>query len=101
MDISKASNFERFVFDLLGRDAARVGDLFGTQLARQGFFDLGADPAFKDAASRFGFASGRSTHADRLATIRATFDRLRRDGRHPYRRRHQGGACTPACRAIR
>jgi threonine synthase len=73
MDISKASNFERFVFDLVGRDASRVGDLFGTQLARQGFFDLGADPLFKAAASRFGFASGRSTHADRLQTIRATF----------------------------
>jgi len=29
MDISKASNFERFVFDLLGRDAARTAALFG------------------------------------------------------------------------
>src|SRR5574343_1314633 len=28
MDISKASNFERFVFDLLGRDGARVKQLF-------------------------------------------------------------------------
>jgi threonine synthase len=74
MDISKASNFERFVFDLIGRDAARLGDLFGPQLAQQGFFDLGADAAFKEAANRFGFASGRSTHADRLATIRSTFD---------------------------
>ncbi|HQX61429.1 MAG TPA: threonine synthase [Burkholderiaceae bacterium] len=74
MDISKASNFERFVFDLVGRDAARLGDLFGAQLARQGFFDLGADAVFTQAASRFGFASGRSTHADRLATIRSTFE---------------------------
>jgi threonine synthase len=73
MDISKASNFERFVFDLVGRDAVRLGDLFGAQLAHQGFFDLGADPRFQEAASRFGFASGRSTHADRLQTIRATF----------------------------
>jgi len=75
MDISKASNFERFVFDLLARDAKRVGDLFGAQLAGQGFFDLSADAAFKDSASRFGFASGRSTHADRLATIRDTWER--------------------------
>jgi threonine synthase len=29
MDISKASNFERFVFDLLGRDGARTATLFG------------------------------------------------------------------------
>ena len=72
MDISKASNFERFVFDLLGRDAARLSDLFGRQLSERGFFDLSADPAFKDAAARYGFTSGRSTHADRLATIRDT-----------------------------
>ena len=70
MDISKASNFERFVFDLLGRDAARVKQLFGEELSRRGRFDLHADPAFQDAAQRFGFASGRSTHADRLQTIR-------------------------------
>nr|WP_315202093.1 threonine synthase [uncultured Albidiferax sp.] len=72
MDISKASNFERFVFDLVGRDGARTKDLFSTQLAAQGYFDLSADPAFQQAASRYGFASGKSTHADRLATIRDT-----------------------------
>ncbi|MEO9102900.1 MAG: threonine synthase, partial [Burkholderiaceae bacterium] len=70
MDISKASNFERFVFDLLGRDAARCADLFGKQLSTQGLFDLGGDPSFVQAAQRFGFVSGKSTHADRLATIR-------------------------------
>ena len=70
MDISKASNFERFVFDLLGRDAAQCQDLFGLKLARQGFFDLSAQPCFAQAASEFGFVSGTSTHADRLATIR-------------------------------
>nr|WP_315238272.1 threonine synthase [uncultured Albidiferax sp.] len=72
MDISKASNFERFVFDLVGRDGVRTKDLFSTQLAAQGYFDLSADPAFQQAASRYGFASGKSTHADRLATIRDT-----------------------------
>jgi threonine synthase len=75
MDISKASNFERFVFDLVGRDGARTKDLFSTQLSATGSFDLSADPAFKDAAARYGFASGKSTHADRLATIRDTADR--------------------------
>jgi threonine synthase len=75
MDISKASNFERFVFDLLGRDGARVKSLFGEALAREGRFDLSADPAFADAASRYGFRSGKSTHADRLATIRDVFQR--------------------------
>jgi threonine synthase len=75
MDISKASNFERFVFDLLSRDGARTADLFGSQVPRQGRFDLGADPAFAQAASRYGFASGKSTHQDRLATIRQTWEK--------------------------
>ena len=73
MDISKASNFERFVFDLLGRDAAKTKDLFTTQLAKNGQFDLSQDVVFKDAASKFGFLSGKSTHADRLNTIRNTY----------------------------
>ena len=76
MDISKASNFERFVFDLLGRDGARTRDLFHTQLQATGHFDLSADPAFADAAARYGFVSGKSTHVDRLATIRDTDTRF-------------------------
>ena len=72
MDISKASNFERFVFDLLGRNGARVKDLFGAGLARDGGFTLSA-AEFAPAAG-FGFVSGRSTHADRLATIRRTWE---------------------------
>jgi threonine synthase len=76
MDISKASNFERFVFDLLGRDGAKTKTLFHDQLASQGSFDLSADAAFKSAAQRYGFASGKSTHADRLATIRDTWQRF-------------------------
>jgi threonine synthase len=75
MDISKASNFERFVFDLLGRDGARVQALFGEAIARHGRFDLSTDPAFGQAATRYGFASSKSTHADRLRTIRETYER--------------------------
>jgi threonine synthase len=71
MDISKASNFERFVFDLLGRDAARVADLFGPGLARDGGFQL--TPAEFDRIAGFGFVSGKSSHVDRLATIRSTW----------------------------
>lgn len=69
MDISKASNFERFVFDLLGRDAARVAKLFGTDIPAAGFFDLSQAPEFQAQRERFGFVSGSSTHADRLAEI--------------------------------
>ena len=67
MDISKASNFERFVHDLLGGDAARVAALW-KQLDAEGAFDLSSElPRFAD----YGFVSGSSSHADRLATIRA------------------------------
>ena len=74
MDISKASNFERFIFDLLGRDGARTADLFGTQVGKQGKFDLSADTVFADCANRYGFASGKSTHSQRLETIRRVFE---------------------------
>ena len=76
MDISKASNFERFVFDLLGRDGERTRQLFNEGVARDGFFDLSADPLFAEAAARYGFVSGKSTHADRLATIRDVAERF-------------------------
>ncbi len=73
MDISKASNFERFIFDLLGRDGARVADLFGRQLPEQGYFDLSETPEFKRLTDRYGFVSGSSSHADRLQTIRGLY----------------------------
>jgi threonine synthase len=76
MDISKASNFERFVFDLLGRDAALVKDLFGAQISKNGKFDLSGNSNFAQAASRYGFASGKSTHANRLATIQDVYKRF-------------------------
>jgi threonine synthase len=74
MDISKASNFERFVFDLLGRDGHRTRELFGTQVAARGGFTLRPDEFAR--IEGFGFVSGCSTHADRLATIRDTWQRF-------------------------
>jgi threonine synthase len=67
MDISKASNFERFVFDALGRDAARTRALFA-EVETQRAFTLTA--AERERVAAFGFVSGRSTGADRLAVIR-------------------------------
>ncbi|HTQ77142.1 MAG TPA: threonine synthase [Burkholderiales bacterium] len=63
MDISKASNFERYAFDLLNRNSNQLKSLWSS-LEENGEFDLTAIP-------RAGFVSGRSTHADRVATIRA------------------------------
>ena len=72
MDISKASNFERFVFDMLGRDGTQTRHLFGESLQTHGKFDLSAEPRFAETANRYGFQSGKSTHSQRLATIQAT-----------------------------
>jgi threonine synthase len=73
MDIAKASNFERYIYDLLGHDGARVRELWATLEAR-GAFDLSGSPYFRNVAET-GFVSGRSTHADRVATIRAVHAR--------------------------
>ena len=70
MDISKASNFERFVFDLVGRDPAALRALW-RQVDAEGRFDLSTSPVFADSAARHGFASGQCSHDERVATIRA------------------------------
>jgi threonine synthase len=95
MDISKASNFERFVFDLLGRDAARTKQLFGDELRLHGRFDLGADPL----SARLPAATASSAARARTPTAwppSGTPSSARRDDRHPHRRRREGGARTPA-----
>lgn len=72
MDISKASNFERFIYDLLGRDGERTRQLFKDEVEQRGAFTLTAEEFAR--VRDFGFASGKSTHADRLATIRQTWE---------------------------
>ncbi len=73
MDISKASNFERFVFDLIGRDGEQVKALFHDELSKHGSFDLSLHHAFGSAATNYGFSSGKSTHVNRLATIQSVY----------------------------
>jgi threonine synthase len=73
MDISKASNFERFVFDLVQRDPAMVASLW-RQVVLRGGFDLGRAP-YGARLRNAGFVSGRSTHADRIDTIRMLAER--------------------------
>lgn len=78
MDISKASNFERFVFDLVGRDGAKVGALWNA-VDNGGAFDL-ASTTLSDQQSvfgkvaDFGFQSGASSHAHRMQVIRQTWE---------------------------
>jgi threonine synthase len=73
MDISKASNFERFVYDLLDRDTERLRALF-RKVDTHGGFDLSGKPGsdgdeFRKVA-QYGFLSGKSVHQDRVDTIR-------------------------------
>jgi threonine synthase len=73
MDISKASNFERFIADLVGRDYAKVAELWKA-VDGGGSFDLKADGLFAKVGD-FGFTSGSSSHADRVDTIRMAWSR--------------------------
>lgn len=74
MDISKASNFERFVYDLLGRDPKALKALW-KDLAANGQFDLSQDSRFKHIEQDFGFQSGSSNHQNRLDTIKEVYAR--------------------------
>ncbi|GGZ00709.1 threonine synthase [Pseudoduganella plicata] len=77
MDISKASNFERFVYDLVGRDPDRVRELF-TKVEMDGGFDLSGQPGSDGnefaKVAQYGFKSGKSTHDERVQTIRDAAD---------------------------
>ena len=73
MDIAKASNFERYVFDLVGRDAAELGALW-RGLDEAGAFDLSGSAWFRNVPET-GFVSGKSVHAERLATIRRVWEK--------------------------
>jgi threonine synthase len=72
MDISKASNFERFVYDLVGRDPERLNELWA-ELANTGSFDL-TQSGHMARIGAFGFCSGSSSHAARIETIRQVRD---------------------------
>jgi threonine synthase len=74
MDISKASNFERFIWDAVGRDGEKVAWLW-KQVEEKGGFDLSTDAAWEWIEDEAGFASGRSTHEDRIQTIRLASER--------------------------
>jgi threonine synthase len=64
MDISKASNFERYAFALAG--PAKVDELW-RKLEERG--EMSLPPGDE-------FVSGRSTHADRIATIRWVYSQF-------------------------
>ena len=71
MDISKASNFERFIFDLTGRDAAEIETLWAEVGTGKGF-NLAF--ALDKIRNEYGFVSGKSLHRDRLAVIKQVYE---------------------------
>ncbi len=73
MDISRASNFERFIFDLTGRDSALLRTLWQA-VDGGGEFRL-ADTPLHEKMRDSGFVSGTSTHESRIATMRAIYQR--------------------------
>lgn len=73
MDISKASNFERYVYDVTGRDGARTRQVYEA-LKTTGSFDL-SGPEDRRAIGDHAMSAGTSTHANRLETIRLVHSR--------------------------
>src|SRR5690625_192050 len=71
MDISRASNFERFVYHLLGNKGEQVQALW-QQLQTTGAFDLSEH--LSALTETYGFVAGTSSHQDRLNTIRDVYE---------------------------
>ena len=70
MDISKASNFERFVYLLAEKNGEKIHTLWQDVNAGKGF-DM--SDLMANINDKYGFASGKSTHADRIATIKQVY----------------------------
>ncbi len=72
MDISKASNYERLVFDILEHDAARVNEYMDTfsQRGKVDWSDFGLSRSVFDDLQ---MCSGESSHRKRLETIKDVF----------------------------
>ena len=73
MDISKASNFERFIFDLLGRDSVQLSS-YWKEIDQGGSFKLSENEF--DLISDFGFISSSSQHTNRIKLISNYFEKF-------------------------
>ncbi|MEY3785327.1 MAG: threonine synthase [Methylophilaceae bacterium] len=75
MDISKASNFERFIFDLIGRDSKKLNELWKL-IDQGGNFDLNQGGIFEKIKD-FGFTSSSSTHKERIHFIKEIYNQYK------------------------
>ena len=64
------------MFDLVERDGAAVAALW-SRLAREGQFDINGTPLAAQLP-QYGFVSGSSTHGERVAAIRAIWEKYSR-----------------------
>ena len=71
MDISKASNFERFIFDLLGRDSSALNDHW-KKIDEGKAFKLKEENFQK--IKDYGFVSSSSKHINRVNFIRSIYN---------------------------
>jgi len=67
-----SGNFGNVCAAHIARDGDATRALFDEALARDGYFDLSGTPEFASLRDTYGFISGTSTHADRLAEIART-----------------------------
>lgn len=72
MDISKASNFERLLFDIVDRNPAVLKSVM-EEFAKNGKVDLNKF-GIREKLKKLGFSSGKSTHQDRLNVIKKLYD---------------------------
>ena len=68
MDISKASNFERFIFDMTSRNAEKVRELW-EEVDNSRAFDISGTPLW-EKIKKSHIISGTSNHKARIETIR-------------------------------
>ena len=74
MDISKASNYERLAFDILGCDGKKTA-AYMSEFAKIGTVSLADYGVDKKVFEELGFESGSSMHGDRLDTIKQVYEK--------------------------
>ena len=72
MDISKASNFERFIYEIFDRDSKYVSTLW-TELGKNNSFSIDAQ-SLANLKRESGIVSGASRHVNRIDTIQRVYE---------------------------
>ncbi len=78
MDISKASNFERFLWDLFNKDSKTTKD-YMDEFAKNGFINLKKTEYFDLVSQEYGFVSDFATEQQRLDTIKKIYKDTNRE----------------------